>query len=222
MKSGNLTVSDARLKKAFKNLQQITNDGSTSKKIKEATEDAKLTTGTINKYYMDLNKAEVKLSTGKTVTCRVLQLFCNELILKYTPEGDYGYDETNGAGYIIPRTKIECAVLPTRADTGHTDYFLIGYFNSNDVPDPVPAPSMGNVKLSYVSAVDEYLVQFGADGFNVITNQLNQYTGVNSEYKQPVDDLATNETLEKEYYTRAEVDELLENLKNELKGETGQ
>ena len=87
MKSGNLTVSDARLKKAFKNLQQITNDGSTSKKIKEATEDAKLTTGTINKYYMDLNKAEVKLSTGKTVTCRVLQLFCNELILKYTPEG---------------------------------------------------------------------------------------------------------------------------------------
>lgn len=56
---------------------------------------------------------------------------------------------------------------------------------------------MGNVKLSYVSAVDEYLVQFGADGFNVITNQLNQYTGVNSEYKQPVDDLATNETLEK-------------------------
>lgn len=73
MKSGNLTVSDARLKKAFKNLQQITNDGSTSKKIKEATEDAKLTTGTINKYYMDLNKAEVKLSTGKTVTCRVLQ-----------------------------------------------------------------------------------------------------------------------------------------------------
>ena len=35
MKSGNLTVSDARLKKAFKNLQQITNDGSTSKKIKD-------------------------------------------------------------------------------------------------------------------------------------------------------------------------------------------
>ena len=76
--------------------------------------------------------------------------------------------------------------------------------------------------MSYVSAVDEYLVQFGADGFNVVTNQLNQYTGVNSEYKRPVDDLATNETLEKEYYTRAEVDELLENLKNELKGETGQ
>ena len=78
---------------------------------------------------------------------------------------------------------------------------------------------MGNIKLSYVSATDEYLVQFGANGFNVITNHLNQYEGVESEYKKPIDDLATIETLEKDYYTKEEVDELINNLRNELQGD---
>ncbi|WP_427831968.1 hypothetical protein [Methanobrevibacter intestini] len=221
MKSGNLTVSDARLKKAFTDLQKNINDGSTERKIKKATEDVKLKTGIVTRYYMDLNKAQVKLDDSqKTVTCRVLQSFCNELITKYTPEGDYDYDETNGAGYVIPRSRMECVVLPTMDNNRKTDYFLIGYFNSDDVPDPISAPSMGNVKLSYVSAVDEYLVQFGANGFNTISNHLNQYTGVDSEYKKPIDDLASNETLKKDYYTREEVDKLLEDLKEQLTGDT--
>lgn len=221
MKSGNLTVSDARLKNALKGFNQLTTSTTTEKQIKEATENVKLRTGVVNKYYMDLNKVEVTLNqNGGTVLCRVLRLLCNEFVTKYTPEGDYGWDEKLTAGYITPRSPIPCVVLPTMDSEKTTDYFLIGFYNNSDVPETVPAPPTGNIKISYISAVDEYLVQFGKNGFNVISNHLNQYEGVNSDYNKPIDDLATKETLTKDYYTKEEVDKLIEDLKEELSPDT--
>lgn len=220
MNSSNITVTDARVLENLSKVNNVLNNDKTTKVVKEEVDNAKLKTGVIEKYYIHLNKAEVKLDdSNKIVTCRILQSFCNEFTIKYTPEGDFGYDEVSGTAYITPRSKMECVVLPTSKSSKDTDYFLIGYFNSDNTPDLITAPTMGNIKLSYVSATDEYLVQFGANGFNVITNHLNQYEGVESEYKKPIDDLATIETLEKDYYTKEEVDELINNLRNELQGD---
>ena len=71
-------------------------------------------------------------------------------------------------------------------------------------------------KPSYVGAVDEYYIQFGIDGFKVLTSSLKQETGFNNEYEDANSNLATKETLEKDYYTREEVDKLLEELREEL------
>lgn len=216
MRSGNITVSDARLKKAFKSLQESTSNSNTEKMVNEATDKAKLKTGVVTKYYMNLDKVEVILNgSNETVSCRVLQLLGSEFIFKYAPAGDYEWDAKLGTGYITPLTPMPCVVLPTDNGENSTDYFLIGYYNSSDEPDFINAPPMGNVKLSYVSAVDEFLIQFGSQGFNTITNHINQYTGFNNEYTKPVDDLATKETLT-EYYTREEVDKLIEELREEL------
>ena len=220
MNSSNITVTDARVLENLSKVNNVLNNDKTTKVVKEEVDNAKLKTGVIEKYYIHLNKAEVKLDdSNKIVTCRILQSFCNEFTIKYTPEGDFGYDEVSGTAYVIPRSKMECVVLPTSKSSKDTDYFLIGYFNSDNTLDLITAPTMGNIKLSYVSVTDEYLVQFGANGFNVITNHLNQYEGVESEYKKPIDDLATIETLEKDYYTKEEVDELINNLRNELQGD---
>ena len=221
MKSGNITVTDARLKKAFTNLQQVTNDNKVSKQISEATEEAKLKTGVVNKYYVNIDKVEVTLNdSGETVMCRLLQLLGSDFDFKYTPTGDYDWDTELGTGYVVPRAPVPCVVLPTGNTEQSTDYFLLGYYNSSDEPDGVVAPPLGNVKLTYISAVDEYLVQFGSQGFNTISASVNQYTGVASDYTKPVDDLATKETLTEEYYTREEVDKLLEELREELTPET--
>ncbi|WP_299523239.1 hypothetical protein [uncultured Methanobrevibacter sp.] len=220
MNSNDITVTDARVLNSFSKVNNLIFNGETEKQIKEAVNEAKLKTGIVKKYYMDLNKVEVTLNDGGgTVLCRVLQLLCAEFITKYTPEGSYDYDETIGAGYVIPRGEIECVVLPTSDNEKHADYFVIGYYSSKNTPDPVPAPTQGNIKLSYIGAVDEFLVQFGFNGFNVISNNINQYVGYNSNYTKPIDELASKQTLNKEYYTKTEVDKLLDDLKKELKEE---
>lgn len=217
MNSDEVTVTDARVLQGLKRVNSLLGDSTTSKQIKKEVDNAKLKTGVVNKYYMDLNKVEVTLNNdGSTVLCRVLQAFCGEFVIKYAPEGDYEWDSKLTAGYVVPRIKMNCVVLPTDNNEKSTDYFLIGYYHESDVPDYVKAPSMGNIKLSYISACDEYLVQFGYNGFNVISNHVNQYEGEQMEYARPIDDLASKETLTKDYYTREEVDQLIKDLKIEL------
>lgn len=216
MHSNNITVTDARVLNALKSVGNIINNDDTKQYIEKEVDDAKLQTGTVKKYYQDINKVEVLLDTGKLVTCRVLRLFCNEFVTKYAPEGDYDWDADIQQGFIIPRSTIECVVMPVNRKNKNTDYFLMGYYNSKDVPEIVKAPNMGNVKLSYIGAADEYYIEFGIDGFKILTSKFKQETGFNNEYEDVNSDLATKEILEKDYYTKGEVDKLIGELREEL------
>lgn len=211
MKSGNITVSDARLKRAIRGIQETTSTSKTQKMVEEAKEEVKLKKAKVTKFYINNDTVEAELN-GETVECKLLQLFGPEFVLKYAPTGDYEWDAQKATGYIVPRSPVPCVVLPVSSETD--EYFVIGYYN--EYTTQVKPPALGNVKLSYISAVDEFLVQFGSEGFNTVTNHLNQYTGYNDDYTKPIDELPTKDTL-KEYYTKAEVDKIIEDLRKELK-----
>lgn len=215
MKSGNLTVTDARLLRALQTAGETANNSSNfsgKSSTTEASKDDILRTGVVKKYYMNINRAEVQLTGENThVTCLVLVPFGDELVLKYAPTGDYEYEPSTGNGYIVPRCEMECIVAKL-GENDKFDYVLLGYYDSSTIPSTVPAPGTGNVKLSYVGATDEYFLSFGVGGFNIVASQTNKYVGSVGEYANVNDDYYEKS----EVYTKEEVDKLIEDLKEEL------
>ena len=222
MKSGNLTVTDARLLRALQTAGETASNTtrgtgnssttSTAKAIDEAIDKVSVRTGVVKKYYMNINRVEVKLTGATdTVNCILLRPFGDEFPLKYSPLGDYDWDSQKGEGYLIPRAETYCIVAPLGADDKF-DYVFLGFFNPSNTPECVPAPGTGNVKLSCIGATDEYFINFGIDGFNIVASQTNKYVGSVGEYANVNDDYYEKS----EVYTKEEVDKLIEELREEL------
>ena len=93
MKSDNVTVTQGRMKQAFSNSIGKIVKNETTKIVKEAIDNSKISAGVVTKFYPYLDKAEVQiLNSDKKVLCKILHRFGGELIDFYTPNGDFVYD----------------------------------------------------------------------------------------------------------------------------------
>ena len=179
-------------------------------KIDRTVEDNLITTGVITKYYPYLNKCEVRLDkNNEIVLCKLLSLFGGDLLFLYTPSGDEAYDTTLNERCIIPRGDLN--VLVTNINSDDDEYIMLGYYFPNELVGLNPS-AQSQFKILAIGGVNEYSIKFGLDGLKITTN---------GEIEQTImDDDEGEITTEKDYYSKSEVDELINNLREELSNGT--
>ena len=165
MKSDNVTVTQGRMKQAFSNsIGQIVKN-ETTKIVKEAIDDSKISAGVVTKFYPHLDKAEVQISnSNKKVLCKILHRFGGELIDFYTPNGDLIFDEEMKEKCIIPRGDLNCLVVDI--NSFDDEYLLLGYYNIDELIGINPA-SQGNLKICTEGGTNEFFIKFGYDGLEL-------------------------------------------------------
>lgn len=209
----NITVTNGRLKNALKNQITPLVMPSVTKKIEKAVTQSQIQTGVMTKFYPYLDKCEVNLRDGSTVICRILHRFGGELIDFFTPLGtEETYCENLKEPCIIPRSGLNVCVLDI--NDGTNEQIMIGYFLSEDLIDIEPAEE-GNAKITTITGVNEYWLCFGVGGFDIRTPK-NPKTVVGGliDGITEVKYADSNDT-----YTKAEIDKMIEDLRNEIIGE---
>lgn len=164
MKSDNVTVTDARLKKALQSRVQPIINQHVNPQIEKLTNNSKIQIGFMTKFYPYLDKCEVELNTGKTVLCKILHRFSGELLEFFTPQGDEDYCDKLKEPCIIPMVDLECLVLDVNDNSD--EQIVLGYILSNEIVSINPAHP-GNMKLSYSNGVNEYWIKFGDEGLDL-------------------------------------------------------
>ena len=210
----NITVTNGRLKKAI--TSQITPIimPKVNKKIIKAVNDSKMQIGTITKCYPHIDRCEVEIN-NKFVLCRILHRFGGDLIDFYTPDGDADFCDTLKEPCIIPRGSLECLVLDVNDNTD--ERILMGYLLSEELIGSNPA-SPGNLKLLSITGTNDYWVKFGIDGLDIrSTSTPVVNVGETDDGMQEISNVNSEE-----YYTKSEVDELIQQAIKELKEELGE
>ena len=206
MNSNNITDTDSRL---LSNLNKLNEDFYRSQNIETQIENAKtesiLCTGKILKFYPSLNKALVQLDyNNKKVLCKNLMLCSGDILVLYTPTGDATYCDDLHEPCLIPRAKIDCIVAPV--NSGDSEYVMLGYYLHDELLHMNPS-RQGNLKILAQGGINEYSLKFGIDGLSIVSN---------GEISTSALDTVGNEIEKTEYYSKAEVDALLDELREEL------
>lgn len=201
----NITVTDARLNKALMNRVEPQFLPKVTTQINQAINDSKLQIGVITKFYPYIDRCEVEVN-DELIICRILHRYVGDLIDYYTPIGDEDYCDNLNEPCVIPRSQLECVVLDVNND--NNEQVMVGYLNSDEIVGINPA-EMGNLKLVARTPTNQYWIKFGWNGLdlrlpdNPVTN-----TGEFDSEMEPI-----------QYYTKAEVDAIVEELRKEIHGE---
>ena len=207
----NITVTNGRLTNALSKRIEPLIIPKVNKTINKAVDDSKIQIGILTKFYPYLDKVEVNLN-GKKILCRILHRFGGDIIDFYTPIGEDDYCEELHEPCIIPREELEVAIL----DVNNTDeQIMIGYLFDDELIGRNPA-SKGNLKLSYITGINEYWVKFGADGLDV-RSPTTPVTNVGMEDNEMTE---INYTNSEDTYSKSEIDKMFEDLRNEILGDS--
>lgn len=208
--SKNITDTGSRLLEGLSNIsQQVYDNQNVDTLIENANITNRLCTGKVLKYYPHLNKALVQIDyNNQKVLCKNMLHIGGDLLLLYTPVGDRMLCEELYEPCIIPRGRLDCIVSPI--NSLDDEYLLLGYYLRDELIGVNPS-SQGNVKLLVMGSTMEYSVRFGLDGFKIVSNGKIDKTEIDETYGETITD--------KDYYTRSEVDDLINQLKEELKEE---
>ena len=204
--SKNITDTDGRLFESMSSVfQKVYNQQKVDEKILNTVQENMLTTGKVTKCYPYLNKSEVRLDmTGKTVLCKNSLLFGGDVLLLYTPSGDRTFCEKLREPCVVPRGTLSCIVANIHNDDD--EYYLLGYYLRDDLVYSNPA-TIGNFKVIATGAVSEYSIKFGVDGLKIVNNGEIETTNLDS-YDEEIPKM--------EYYSKADVDKLIDDLREEF------
>lgn len=203
MKSNNITVTDGRLLRAWKTVNKATEENTISEKIKEAVDESKIKTGTVTCFFPWLDKCRVKLDdSDEYKICKILHRCWGGMVDFYTPQGEASLDEELKEPCVLPLEQSPCLIVDI--DDKSSEWLLLGYYNAYGSMFNKPADE-GEWKLANIGATDTFYLKFGNSKFEVATSN-----GVSITEK------TGTESNELEYYTKSEVDELLDNLREEL------
>lgn len=207
MKSKNITVTDSRLLKALNIANTVGAKNAASNGSEK--QDIKIVTGTLKRLYYEQQEAEVVTSDGSK-KCYLLKPFMGGAEVYYTPFGDLKWDKEKRRTYFTFEQKVNCLVL-----TVDDSSYILGYFLKN--PSYVPAIADGGV-LRFESYGDS--IQLGGNSggiyFNTPKLVFKDWTEPEQHNKIETSDLNEDNLTNKDYYTKEEVDELLNELKEEL------
>lgn len=208
MKSGDITVTDGRLLRVLKQATTTTsnrNSGNESSK----QQDISITTGTLKKFYYDKQEAEVKTVKG-TKKCYILKPFLGGADVYYSPFGVLKYDAQNKRTYFTVDSKVDCIIL-----TIDDSNYILGYYRKN--PDYVPHIVDGGVlRLESFGEAIQLGGNSGGIYFDSSKIIFKDWTNPEQRNKLHTSDLTEDNLNNKDYYTKEEVDHLLNKLKEEL------
>lgn len=210
MTSASITPTDERLLQAFRRTEIISSNTIINKQSStKNTFDVQL--GTITRFYYEWDRAEVKLN-GETRLCRLTHPTTGNCDIFFTPFGDLKWDEKRRKTYFSPLSKCECIVLLI---DGETPFILSYYFS--ELTGPLPTINDGGV-LHIRSYGDSVQIGGNNGGITLDTSQIIFKDWADSEQRNPVNtaDITEDNVLNKEYYTKEEVDSLLQELRDEF------
>ena len=207
----NITVTNGRLEKALKSRVDPIIMPQVTKQVNQAVNDSKFQIGVMTKFYPYLDKCEIEVN-GELVLCKILHRFIGDLCEYYTPVGDEDYCSTLNEPCIIPMGTLECLILDVNDNTD--EQIMVGFINSEELIGVNPA-KQGNLKLVSRTETNQFWIKFGLDGLDIRSPQA-PTTNV-GEYDSTMEEVKY--TNSNEVYTKAEVDQLIEDLKNEILGE---
>ena len=211
--SKNITSTDARLKSNLsKTIKKSLVNYDVEGKINKAVNDSKIRTGKVLKFYPFIDKAEVKLfNSNRTVLCKILLRFGGEMIDLYSPLADrWEFDDKLKERYIVPRSTLYVVVIGLH-DEDSKEYLLLGFYENDELVGLNPAKP-GNFKIVNIGGTNQYWIKFGVDGLDLrLPSKSSVKTGIFDEEMEDV-----NYPLANDVYTKAEVDKLIEDLRNEL------
>lgn len=207
----NITVTNGRLEKALKTRVEPIIMPQVTKQVNQAVNDSKFQIGVMTKFYPYLDKCEIEVN-GELVLCKILHRFIGDLCEYYTPVGDEDYCSTLNEPCIIPMGTLECLILDVNDNTD--EQIMVGFINSEELIGVNPA-KQGNLKLVSRTETNQFWIKFGLDGLDIRSPQA-PTTNV-GEYDRTMEEVKY--TNSNEVYTKAEVDQLIEDLRNEILGE---
>lgn len=206
-----ITPTKGRLLKAYENgLGKLVNK-EISSQVKTNVNGVKIQTGVVTKFYPYLNKAEVNIDkTNKKIICKILHRYGGAVIDLFTPLGETKtFCKNMKEPCIIPRGLLRCLVADINDDSN--EYLLLGYYENDEMIGLNPAEP-GNVKLAVIGGISQYWIKFGVGGLE-FRSKNKPLTKVieNDEDAKDVTYASSDDV-----YTKAEVDKLLEDLKEEI------
>ena len=207
----NITVTNGRLEKALKTRVEPIIMPQVTKQLNQAVNDSKFQIGVMTKFYPYLDKCEIEVN-GELVLCKILHRFIGDLCEYYTPVGDEDYCSTLNEPCIIPMGTLECLILDVNDNTD--EQIMVGFINSEELIGVNPA-KQGNLKLVSRTETNQFWIKFGLDGLDIRSPQA-PTTNV-GEYDSTMEEVKY--TNSNDVYTKAEVDQLIEDLRNEILGE---
>lgn len=207
----NITVTNGRLEKALKSRVEPIIMPQVTKQVNKAVEDSKFQIGVMTKFYPYLDKCEIEVN-GELILCKNLHQYYGDIINFYTPIGDEDYCTVLKEPCIIPRESLNCLILDVNDNTD--EQIMCGYVGSEELIGANPA-QMGNLKLLCRTETNQFWIKFGLDGLDIRSSEI-PTTNV-GEFDSTMEEV--NYTDSNDVYTKAEVDQLIEDLRNEILGE---
>ena len=206
-----ITVTNGRLEKALKNRIDPIIMPQVTKQINKAVNNSKFQIGVMTKFYPYLDKCEIEVN-GELVLCKILHRFIGDLTEYYTPIGDEDYCTVLKEPCIIPRATLKCLILDVNDNTN--EQIMVGFINSEELIGVNPA-NQGNLKLVSRTETNQFWIKFGLDGLDIRSRET-PTTNV-GEYDSTMNEITYSNS--NDVYTKAEVDKLLDDLKNEILGD---
>lgn len=215
MKSGNITVTNGRLLRALNNANETARKTSTTR-IKENYESISIHTGTLTKFYYNWDRAEVKLNNQEkeVVLCRLTHPVSMGCKFFWTPFGDLKYDEERQHTYFAPAaSNYRCLVL-TIKDEGS---FVIAYYYNEKIGSP---PNIAEGGVVHIAGYDESIQLGGVQEGGIILDAPNiifkDWIAGDQRNVVPSANMTDDNILSKDYYSKEEVDSLLQELRDEF------
>ena len=218
--SKNIVVTNHRLEKDLTSVyEKIT--GVKSSDVRSAVEDrAKIKLGKLTRWFPGANRCTCRLN-DKEVECSVLHsMFGSDAYSIYTPRGSLKATDDKSRYYIVPSDELYCALLEVESKD-YARYLMIGFvdYDGND------CNITDEGKGEYVIHVGGSTIVVARNHIRVDCNQLIINGLSYMEAKGEIEELDVDGTfysrdyVDEHYYSKDEVDKLLDDLKKELKGE---
>ena len=206
----NITITDGRLNRALKQRINPYVSQTATKIVNEAQEKSMPRLGKVTKIYPYLDKAEVKLfGSKKKVLCRLPHNYAGDIIDFHTPQGTREYCEKLNEPCIIPLGAMHCIVLKIH-EKDSSEYFITNYYNPKEITG-ISLPKPGNARLICRTSTKETYLEFGMNGFNVVSTKKPKTKY--GEFKNDDTEVdyadAENVYTKEEVYTKKEVDDLI-------------
>jgi hypothetical protein len=201
----NITITDARLKRALERGVAPVINSTIPPMINKAVSDSKIRTGVVTKFYPYLDKAEVQLDNlDKKVLCRLPHRMVGALIDFYTPLGDTDFCDKLREPCILPRETLYCLVIPLHEEDTD-DYLLVNYYLGDEIIGFSPPPP-GCMRITSFRSNNEDYIEFGGETLKIQTK-----TPIETSYGDFEEDVVQKSSYNQdEVYTKEEVEALID------------
>lgn len=183
--SGNITITDGRVIESWRQLTSLAQseaEHETKTLIKNSADDSKIWIAETIRFYPYLDKVKVQIKEGGEVICKILHRLGGSVIDYYTPEGEWVFDDDLKEPCVVPLEKSCCLVARINNDI---EWCFLGFYNENEL-NVTPALE-GHYKIMGVGISNENYLDFSNKSLNITTESKDYCT--RNEVKQMIDDL---------------------------------